>query len=485
MAFQLGNRIKETSTTTGSGTIDLDGASTGFETFVDGIGTTNTCYYTIEDGTNWEVGLGTVTSGSPDTLSRDTVLASSNSDAKVNWGAGTRDVYCVAPAERLPILAAALAAGDAGKVLQVNTAEDQFELAGPLMTSRNALINGNFNVWQRGTSFTGPANGSYAADRWIYGTIGAGVVDIKQETTTLPDGTVDIALSIDVTTADASIAAGDSYTIAQNIEGYNAVRFALGTADAKEITLSFWVYAKLTGIHCAWFRNSANNRSYVSEYTIVASNTWEKKTITLTGDTSGTWLTTNGVGLKVGFSLAGGTDFHGTNNTWEGANDLATSNQVNSLDPNGDGSAQTDAFMVSQVQLELGGVATPFEHEDFSVTLQKCQRYYAKTFSFGTAPVQNVGTSAGALTYFAHTAGVETGGVMWRYPVRMRDSPTLTFYNPLAANALWRNTPSATDSAAVTENDKDDASVMVTNVQVGGDLVGERMNVHAQAVAEI
>lgn len=101
MALVLANRVKETSTTTGTGTLSLAGAVTGFQTFVDGIGTTNTTYYSITDESgNFEVGLGTVTDGTPDTLSRDTVLESSNSGALVNFGSGTKTIFVTQPAER-------------------------------------------------------------------------------------------------------------------------------------------------------------------------------------------------------------------------------------------------------------------------------------------------------------------------------------------------------------------------------------------------
>jgi len=104
MAFVLNDRVKETSTTTGTGNFSLAGAETGFESFVSGVGNANVTYYAISnDGTSeFEVGIGTVTSGSPDTLSRDTIISSSNSDALVNFSAGTKTVFCTLPASRTP-----------------------------------------------------------------------------------------------------------------------------------------------------------------------------------------------------------------------------------------------------------------------------------------------------------------------------------------------------------------------------------------------
>lgn len=100
MVLQLANRVKEVSTTTGTGTYDLSGAVTGFQSFVAGIGDGNTCYYCATDDTDWEIGIGTVTDGSPDTLARTEILESSNSDSAVNWGAGTRTIFCTFPAEK-------------------------------------------------------------------------------------------------------------------------------------------------------------------------------------------------------------------------------------------------------------------------------------------------------------------------------------------------------------------------------------------------
>jgi hypothetical protein len=279
------------------------------------------------------------------------------------------------------------------------------------VSGRNAIINGNFNVWQRGTSFTGVSNADYTVDRWQAAySMSTGVFDVSQETTTLPDGTSDIAFRVDVTTAENSggaMDAGDYLIIQQKIEGYNAVRFALGTSDAKQMTLSFWVYSTKIGTHCVAFRNSAGNRSYVTEYSVSSSNTWEKKTVTLTADTTGTWLTTNGNGMVVAFSLGTGSTYHGTADTWEGANDFSTSGQVNCMD------STSNIFMLSQVQLELGSVATDFEHEDYATTFAKCHRYYFRSSPDAAGEVYGVGFN---------TTTTNSVGIMI-FPVPMRAPP--------------------------------------------------------------
>ena len=280
----------------------------------------------------------------------------------------------------------------------------------------NLVINGNFNVWQRGTSFTGVTTGDFTADRWSIGySAGTLVMDMKQEVTSLPDGTSDIALSVDVTTAESAIAAGEYAAVIQSIEGYNAVQLGNGHTDAKTFTLSFWVYSTKTGIHCVAFRNSAADRSYVAEYTVSVTNTWEKKTITLTGDTvgvAGDWLTTNGIGLTLVFTLACGSDFHGTVDTWEAANDLATSSQVNSVDN------AANFWRISQVQLEVGSVATPFQREDYATTLGKCRRYF-----------QRIGSSGGTTIATGYASSTTNAQVFMQISPPMRSTPTLVVSN--------------------------------------------------------
>ena len=160
------------------------------------------------------------------------------------------------------------------------------------------------------------------------------------------------SLKVDCTTAEAAVAADEVVSITHVIEGYNFRPFYNKTA-----TFSFWVKATKTGIYCVHFKSGASDRSYVVEYTINAASTWEKKTITLTFNyTGGTWDYANGAGLLIGWIILCGSDRQGVANTWNSANDMATSNQVNGAD-------NTDNnFWLAQVQFELGSVATDFEY---------------------------------------------------------------------------------------------------------------------------
>lgn len=242
--------------------------------------------------------------------------------------------------------------------------------SGQLAGLRNRIINGKMDISQRGTSFAAIATGSYTLDRWSYnGVAGTSVVTISQQSDVPSSNEFQNSLRLAVTTADTSIAAGENTTITQVIEGYNA-RDLIG----KTFTLSFWVRSSKTGTHCIAFRNSGTDRSYVAEYTVNAANTWETKSITVSGGliTAGTWNWTNGAGLYMTFALAAGTTFQTTAGAWQTGNFVATSNQVNCLDSN------TNIFALTGVQLEVGGVATPFEHRPIGVELALCQRYFER-----------------------------------------------------------------------------------------------------------
>lgn len=300
----------------------------------------------------------------------------------------------------------------------------------------NVIINGNFDIWQRGTSFTAPAALDYSADRWQWSNVGSGVVNLLQSTT-VPDDLSDFSLQVDVTAADVTIVAGDRYDVSYNVEGYDAMRFGLGTADATQMTLSFRCRSPKTGIHCVAFRNGAANRSFVVEYTIAVADTFEFFTITITGDVAGTWLTDSGLGLRVSWALAVGSDFQGVANTWNAANDIATVNQVNVMDN------IANNFHISRVQLEVGGADTAFERRAFQQELALCQRYYTKTFQQSVAPAQNAGVT-NAIGFRAGSDGQFT--LSWGFPVTMRATPTFVTYNPSASNAEARNTNDNTDT---------------------------------------
>jgi hypothetical protein len=263
---------------------------------------------------------------------------------------------------------------------------------GPLSGNRNKIINGDMTISQRGTTFVAPAG--YTLDRFIFSTggpTGGGVATVTQSTDA-PNNTFQYSLKVDVTTADTSIAAGDFSVITHRIEGYN-VRDLIG----QTFTLSFWVKSPKTGVHCVSFRNSIFDRSHVLEYTVSTANTWEYKSVTVTGGliTAGTWDWTNGLGLDVVFTLLSGTTLQTTTGSWQTGNFIGTSNQVNVMDN------VTNDFFLTGVQLEIGTVATPFERRPFGTELALCQRYYELISASVSTPLgTGVGQCISATTAF-------------------------------------------------------------------------------------
>ena len=252
--------------------------------------------------------------------------------------------------------------------------------ADSLQGFRNRIINGDMGIDQRnaGASVT-PANEAYTLDRWSAYTNGAGVYTVQQSSTA-PAGFVN-SLLCTVTTVDSSVSGSDYYMLQQRIEGLNVSDLGWGTANAKTVTISFWVRSSITGTYTVKLGNSASDRSYVATYTISSANVFEQKTITIAGDTSGTWLTTNGVGIEIRFAMAIGSSFTTSSpNQWLAANVFGSTTASNNwIGTNG------ATFYITGVQLEVGSVATPFERIDYGRELMLCQRYYQKVLPAATS----------------------------------------------------------------------------------------------------
>jgi hypothetical protein len=324
---------------------------------------------------------------------------------------------------------------------------------------RNLIIGGDLttNPWQRATTFTSVPNNTYTADHFVWVMVGTGVVDIAKsaDAPTIAQAGMytQHCLDVSVTTADASIAASDAYLIGQRIEGLNAGFLGFGQTGARPITISFLVKSSVTGRYYVAVRNSSNNRSYVAPYTINAADTWEFKTIIVPGDTTGTWLNTNGVGIRIDWTLAAGANFQSAADIWNGANVLCAADQVNAVGTNG------NHFKLALVQVEEGLSPSAFEQLPTSVVLERCQRYARKSFDLATAPAQNVGSVVGAAFAVSHVAAAVFGT---RVQIeRMRATPTVTTYNPSAANANWRDTTNGADRT-VTVGDQSECGFTLT-----------------------
>lgn len=247
--------------------------------------------------------------------------------------------------------------------------------AGNASIMKNRIINGAMVIDQRnaGASVSLSSGGAYAVDRWNTYEDTDATVSIQQ-VADAPAGFVN-SLKVTVTTADSSVGATQFCLTRQFIEGYNVADLNWGTADAKTITLSFWAKSSLTGTFGGVLHNSAHNRSYPFTYTISSANTWEQKSITVAGDTSGTWLTTNGVGMGVEFGLGVGSTYSGTAGSWAAATYFSATGATNVV------STLNATWQITGVQLEVGSSATGFEYRQYGQELALCQRYYQKTTS--------------------------------------------------------------------------------------------------------
>jgi len=233
---------------------------------------------------------------------------------------------------------------------------------------RNRIINGDMRIDQRRAGAAVTVTDAYTLDRWELREDSDGAISVQQ-VTDAPTGFVN-SLKITTTTADASLTTTQRLFIRQPIEGNNVADLAWGTASAKTVTLSFWVKSSLTGTFSVAFVNSGTNRSYTSTYTINAADTWEYKTVTVAGDTSGTWLTTNGIGIVTYFSLGVGPDYTGTPNEWVSSLRISATGSTSVI------GTLNATWQVTGVQLEVGSVATPFERRPYGLELMLCQRYY-------------------------------------------------------------------------------------------------------------
>jgi len=314
--------------------------------------------------------------------------------------------------------------------------------ADSLQGQRNRIINGDMRIDQRNAgaslSPTSAAYG-YAVDRFPAYNSTAGSKFSIQRSTDAPTG---FSNSVVVTSSSAySVAAGDQFYFCQFIEGFNSADFAFGTASAKTVTLSFWVKSSLTGTFGGSLMNSAYNRSYPFSYTISAANTWEQKTVTIAGDTTGTWIgSTNGLGLRVHFGLGIGSTYSGTAGAWAAAERYAPTGAVSVVGTNG------ATWYITGVQLEVGSVATPFERRDYGRELAMCQRYYEKSYAVDTAV--GTGLAAGIVGFNTPLTGTGDIPANISFKVTKRANPTLTVYNAVsgASGAAYRTSDASSIS---------------------------------------
>lgn len=261
---------------------------------------------------------------------------------------------------------------------------------------------------QRNAGAAVTTNLAFPVDRFIAVNNTDGAFSAQQDASVPTGGGFVNSVKLTVTTADTSLASTQSYGFLQRIEGTNVADLMWGSASARTVTVSFWARSSLTGTFGGSIRNADVNRSYPFSYSISVADTWEYKTVTIPGDTTGTWLSTNGTAFQVFFALGAGTDRSGTAGAWNSNNNVSATGAVSVI------GTLNATWYITGVQLETGSVATPFERRPFGTELNLCYRYYYRL----TPGVVN-GLFATAYVVLTNFALGQT-----QFPVPMRVRPT-------------------------------------------------------------
>jgi len=324
-----------------------------------------------------------------------------------------------------------------------STTGNVFSQTGPF---KNRIINGDMRIDQRnaGASVTPTVQG-YTLDRWRAALSQSSKYSVQQSSTSatgFPNSLLATSLSA------YTVGAAEWFGLQQSIEGFNASDLAWGTANAKTVTLSFWVRSSLTGTFGGSLANNDASRSYPFSYTISSANTFEYKTVTISGDTSGTWLTTNGIGIRVTFGLGVGSNFSTTASAWAGGEYYSATGATSVVGTNG------ATFYITGVQLEVGTSATQFERRSYGQELALCQRYY-----------QQIGKTSSSNDVFA--IGYTTSSNFYGsgfLKVSMRAAPTFSYNGTLSdLNYTHPGVSAAVSSIVASQTNPDTYTVQLSS----------------------
>ena len=357
---------------------------------------------------------------------------------------------------------------DGGGFLNVSHIDPSSDIVIPAeLRRRNIIFNEDMEIWQDGTSNAGlTANSKAVADGCFFHIVTHGTWTVNRDTevpTVAQAGRrLNSSFRALCTTIDATVNAGDLVAISHFVEGYD-----YNELFQQPQHVSFWARSTTTGTYGCSISNNVD-RSYVQTFTIDAANTWELKQFVFRDAVSGgTWLHTNGLGLRVSICLAAGTTFQGTAGSWQNSNILTTSAQTNLA------ATVNNNFFVTDMRLHGGTVRSPVIIPHRAQKIQQCQRRFIKTFGIDTKPVQNVGINSGAIRTVASGTGSANLCGRWQFPVAMRATPTITTFAVSAATSNW--------TGAVTAGTEDEDAFSVTIVSTAAGTDGSPHNIHATA----
>jgi hypothetical protein len=367
------------------------------------------------------------------------------------------------------------------ELMRAETAQDARDLVSA--GRKNLVINGGMEISQRGTSaFNAVTDGGVVScdqwKSWKNGGSGSGAdFTLQQEFSVIPDN---FMTSLKVNQTGAATLTGYNYNLVANyIEGYRIAHLGFGTSAAKTVTLSFWIRSSITGTFGGALSNGGQTRSYPFLYTIDNVNTWERKTITIPGDTTGTWTRDNSKGLLIFFSVGTGPSYSGPEGVWAGATYLSATGVSNWV-------GQSSTFYLTGVQLEVGKNATEFEHRSYGEELALCQRYYEKSYDIDIAPGSNIATNGRSAVYFSGTS--DTSGNMITHVsfcTPKRSIPTITFYQNDGTLGVWNYNKSGTSGTVTMVTTQHGHRGFCPYANVGGNNISASFNGSWTAASEL
>ena len=345
------------------------------------------------------------------------------------------------------------------------------------LSSRNAIINGGMTISQRiGTTATAITGGAYGLDRWL------AYYDGNSYTTQqVADAPASSGLYNSMKLLVTGTSTPNYSFFGQKLEANNINHIGLGTANCQSFTISFYVKSSVTGVYSISVTNNASNLAYPVQYTINSADTWERKTMTIPAITSGTWEVGVGIGIFLRFNMGSPSSRTDTADGWRTGNFDGADGSTGSISW---ATTSGASFYITGCQLEVGDTATPFEHRTFGDDLQACQRYFCRTYAYGTA-TGTANTSEGCISSVTEGAHNYASAGNFNFPVEMRATPSVTLYSTYNANTTGKVTADATDGTGSAGFIASSRCFIHRNNDSSGTGANVLMRAHATADAEL